>query len=75
MGALRRVVGVLIGVALLAGAGTAWGDGGRPDVSGTSYSDVTSSSALLKATIHPKGNETTYLFEYGLHDGLRLPDR
>jgi hypothetical protein len=66
MSVLRRVVGVLIGVALLVGVGTAWGDGGRPDVSGTSSSDVTASGALLKATVHPSGNSNTALFEYGV---------
>jgi hypothetical protein len=66
MSVLRRVVGVLIGVALLVGVGTAWGDGGRPDVSGTSSSDVTASGALLKATVHPSGDSNTALFEYGV---------
>jgi hypothetical protein len=65
MGAIRRGVAVLIGVVVLAVAGTAWADGGRPDVSATSYSDVTSSSAVVRAIVHPKGNNTTYLFEYG----------
>jgi len=66
MGVLRRVVGVLIGVALLVGVGTAWGEGGRPDVSVTTSSDVTASGAVLRATVHPQGNGTTALFEYGL---------
>jgi hypothetical protein len=66
MGVLSRVVGVLIGVALLAGVGTAWGDGGRPDVSSTSSSDVTASGAVLKATVHPNGNDNSAQFEYGL---------
>jgi len=65
MGALSRAVGVLIGVVLLAVAGTAWAAGGRPDVSGTTSSDVTYSSAVLKATVHPSGDNNTYLFEYG----------
>jgi hypothetical protein len=66
MGVLRRGVGVLIGVALLLGAGTAWGDGGLSDVTGSSVSDVTSSSATLKATVHTSGNDNSSLFEYGL---------
>jgi len=73
MGVLRRVVGVLIGVALLVGVGTAWGDGGRPDVSGTSSSDVTASGATLKATVHPQGVSTTALFEYGLTTAYGSP--
>jgi hypothetical protein len=53
---------------VLAVAGTAVADGGsgsRPDVTGTSTSDVTYSSAVLKATVHPQAHETTYFFEYG----------
>jgi hypothetical protein len=68
MAALSRALGVLIGVLVLAVAGTAVADGGsgsRPDVTGTSTTDVTYSSALLKATVHPQGHETTYYFEYG----------
>jgi hypothetical protein len=73
MRVLSRVVGVLIGVALLASVGTAWGDGGRPDVSGTSSSDVTAYGAVLKATIHPQGNGTTAQFEYGLTTAYGSP--
>ena len=65
MDVLSRAIAVLIGVVVLAVAGTAWADGGRPDVSATSYSNVTSSSAVVSAIVHPKGNDTTYLFEYG----------
>jgi hypothetical protein len=68
MAALGRALGVLIGVLVLAVGGTALADGGsgsRPDVTGTSTSDITASSAVLKATIHPEGHETTYFFEYG----------
>jgi hypothetical protein len=68
MAALSRALGVFIGVLVLAAAGTAVADGGsgsRPDVTGTSTSDVTVSSAVLKATVHPQGNATTYFFEYG----------
>jgi hypothetical protein len=68
MDALRRVVGVLIGVALLAGAGTAWGDGGddKPDVSGTAVGSITASSAVLSGSVDPNKHATTYQFEYGL---------
>jgi hypothetical protein len=68
MAALSRALGVLIGVVVLAVAGTAMADGGsgsRPDVTGTSTTDVTASSAVLKATVHSQGHETTYYFEYG----------
>jgi hypothetical protein len=68
MNVLRRALVVLVGVLLLALAGTATAGGGpgsRPDVTGTSSVDVTSSSAMLKATIHPEGSATTYFFEYG----------
>jgi hypothetical protein len=61
-----RVFTILIGVLLAAFAGSAWADeGSRPDVSGGSVSDVTASTAVLKGTVHPKGNATTYIFEYG----------
>jgi hypothetical protein len=68
MGVLSRAAGVLIGVVLLSLAGTAGADGGsgsRPDVSGTSVSDITAAAAVLKATVHPQGQPTTYFFEYG----------
>jgi hypothetical protein len=68
MGSLSRAAGVLVGVLLLALAGTAGADGGsgsRPDVSGTSVSDITGSGAVLKATVHPQGQPTDYFFEYG----------
>jgi hypothetical protein len=62
---LRQAIGVLGALALLVGVGTAFAAGGRPDVSGTSASDVTASTAVLKATVHPKGAATTFQFEYG----------
>jgi hypothetical protein len=65
MGVLRRVVGVLIGVALLAGAGTAWADN-EPEVSGTTAASITASSALVSGSINANNHSTTYLFEYGL---------
>jgi hypothetical protein len=68
MGSPTRGLGILIGVVLLAMAGTAWaggiGSGARPEVSGTTAQDVTSSSVTLKATVLPHG-AATYLFEYG----------
>lgn len=70
MGVLNKVVGLLVGVVLLAFAGTAWADGDddedrRPEVAGTTSTNVTSSGALLRATVHPQGRPTTYQFEYG----------
>lgn len=67
MGSLSRVVGFLIGVVLLVGAGTAWaGDGEKgPDVSGTAVAAISSSSALLTGSVDPNKHSTTYVFEYG----------
>ena len=70
MRVLSRMVGVLVGVVLLAFAGTAWADDDDdddkpPTVFGTAVSDVTSSSALLKGFVNPNERSTTYFFEYG----------
>jgi hypothetical protein len=37
---------------------------GPPTVSKTSFSEITTSSAELKATVNPNGKKTTYRFEY-----------
>jgi hypothetical protein len=68
MGGLSRVLGLLIGVVLLAFAGTAWADDDddKPDVAATAASDVGSSGAVLRGTVDPNGRSTTYYFEYGL---------
>jgi hypothetical protein len=72
-----RALGFLIGVLLLACAGTAAADDDdkRPGVSGTTSSDFTSSSVTLKAAVHPQGRATTYYFEYGPTEayGLQTP--
>jgi hypothetical protein len=60
-----RGLALLVGVVLLALVGTAWAGGARPDVSGTSTSDVTAVGATLKGIVHPQGSATTYVFEYG----------
>jgi hypothetical protein len=62
-----RVVAFLIGVLVASLAASAWagGPGKKPTVSGLSVSDVTPSSAVLKGTVMPEGNLTTYQFEYG----------
>lgn len=39
-----------------------------PEISGTSATQITSSSAELRAKINPHTLETTYWFEYGLED-------
>ena len=65
---LNRVVAILIGVLLLAFAGTAWAeddDDKKPDVTIAAAADVTPTSALLAGTVDPNGRNTTYLFEYG----------
>jgi hypothetical protein len=73
----RRVVAVLIGVLLASVVGTAWagGPGKKPTVTGLSVSDVTPTSAVLKGTVKPEGQETTYQFEYGTTPsyGLHTP--
>jgi hypothetical protein len=63
----RRVLVALIGVALAVFAGSAWADGGgkKPVVSGGSADTISWSSAVLKGTVHPEGQATTYIFEYG----------
>jgi hypothetical protein len=59
-----RGLALLVGVVLLALVGTAWADGGQPEISGTSTSDITASSATLKGVVLPHGG-ATYYFEYG----------
>jgi hypothetical protein len=39
-----------------------------PGISGTSVSEVTSSSVLFEAELNPQGKATRYHFEYGLED-------
>jgi hypothetical protein len=67
MGVLTRGVGVLIGVALLAAAGTAGASDGNdlPIVSGTGVTSVGGSSAVLRGNVNPNDRPTTFLFEYG----------
>jgi hypothetical protein len=66
MGALNRVLAVLIGVLLLAFAGTAWADDDdKPDVTIAAAANVTPTSAVLAGAVDPNGRNTTYLFEYG----------
>src|SRR5688500_2493423 len=71
MDVLTRVLMVLVGVLLLACAGTAWADDDdddddeRPEVAATAASQITSSGALLSATVDPNGRSTTYKFQYG----------
>jgi hypothetical protein len=66
MGGLSRAIGVLVGVVLLAFAGTAWADDDdQPRVSGTAVSAVTSTSAVLNAVVDAQNHNTTYRFEYG----------
>ena len=70
MRGLNRVLAVLIGVLLLAFAGTAWADdddddNNKPDVTIAVAADVASARALLAGTVDPNGRNTTYLFEYG----------
>jgi hypothetical protein len=65
-----RLVVPLIGVALLAGTGTAaaGGEGGndkRPIIGGTTATLVTSSSAVVRGTVNPNDRDTRYRFEYG----------
>jgi hypothetical protein len=72
------VVGVLIGVALLCGVGTAWGsDDDQPIVSGTTSGSVAASSAVLSGGVNPNNESTTYQFEYGLTAayGSQTPQR
>jgi hypothetical protein len=62
-----RVLGFLIGVALLAFAGTASADNDHkaPEVAGTTATDITSSGATLRGTVNPNKRSTTYRFQYG----------
>jgi hypothetical protein len=63
----KRVLTILIGVALAAFAGTAWASGGdKPEIKSTSVSSVSGSGAVLGGSIKPRDLETTYVFEYGL---------
>jgi hypothetical protein len=41
---------------------------GPPTILGTSVTNITSSSAVLRARLNPNTLETTYWFEYGLED-------
>jgi hypothetical protein len=57
----------LISLATLALAGAAWAGGGekRPQLSGEAATEIALSSVLLSGTVNPKGEPTTYFFEYG----------
>jgi hypothetical protein len=47
---------------------------GPPTVSGPAITNITATSALLRARINPNTLETTYWFEYGLVDCAVTPD-
>jgi hypothetical protein len=47
---------------------------GPPTIQGPSITDLTSTTATLRARINPNTRETTYWFEYGLSDCAAEPD-
>ncbi len=47
---------------------------GPPTILGSSATNVTSSSAVLRARLNPNALETTYWFEYGLADCAEPPE-
>ena len=67
---LRRLLGILSGVIVLALAGTAFAgedddEGSAPSVTSVAATEVTAGSALVRAYVDPQGLSTTYFFEYG----------
>jgi hypothetical protein len=72
MRSLSQMVGVLIGVLLLAFAGAALADDDDDDdndrrakVVSAAPTEVTAASAVLQGYVNPRGSSTTYVFEYG----------